>query len=104
MSLFTIFKGINNTPEMGRILWFLGGVSMIFFSGWAVIVNKEPFLPHALEFGGGFAALLAAGGFGINQKDTGVANAIASATPSINVDKMTGGITTENVNVGNSRS
>lgn len=102
MSVLSMFKGVNNTPEMGRILWFLGGISMMFYAGWGIIVNTEPFLPHALEFGGGFAALLAAGGFGISQKDSGVAKAIAAATPTVNVDTVTGGIQSETTNVGNS--
>lgn len=72
-------KGIGNQHlELGRLMWFASGCSMIFYAGWAVIVNKEPFLPHALEFGGGCAAILAAGGFGVNQKDTGVAKAAAT--------------------------
>jgi hypothetical protein len=98
LSILEMFKGIGDSPEMGRVLWFLGGVATIVFQGYAIFKGQE-FDP--LVFAGGFAALLAAGGFGISQKDNGVANAKATSNPApINVDTVKGDINTENVNVG----
>lgn len=80
---FNFLRGIGNQHiELGRLIWFCSGVAAIFYAGWAVIVNREPFLPHCLEFGGGMAAILAAGGFGVSQKDNGVANASATVAAS----------------------
>lgn len=93
-----MFKGVGNKIEMGRVLWFLGALATITYQGYAIFKGQN-FDP--LVFAGGYAALLAAGGFGIRQKDTGVAAAVATATPTVNVETVTGGITSETTNVGN---
>lgn len=104
-SILSMFKGINDTPEMGRVLWFLGAVATIVYQGYAIFKGQN-FDP--LTFSGGFAALLAAGGFGISQKDNGVAAATATVAaaspPPITVDTVQGDIKAENVNVGNATS
>lgn len=96
--LMMMFKGVGDSPEMGRVLWFLGALATIGYQGYAIFKGQN-FDP--LVFAGGYAALLAAGGFGIRQKDTGVAAAVASSTPTVNVETVTGGITSETTNVGN---
>lgn len=70
--ILEMFKGVGGHTEMGRVLWFLGGLATIIFQGYAIFEGQN-FDP--LTFAGGFAALLAAGGFGIKQKDNGVATA-----------------------------
>ncbi len=98
-ALINMFKGVdNNSLEMGRVLWLLGALATIAYQGYAIFKGQN-FDP--LQFAGGFAALLAAGGFGIKQKDTGVANALASTTPTIQVEKA-GNINAENVSVRDS--
>lgn len=57
----------NSTPELGRLLWALSVLAIIFYQGWELIVDKKDF--DAIEFGTGIAAILAAGGFGIAAKD-----------------------------------
>ena len=99
-SIFSMFKGVSGTPEMGRILWFLGAVATIAYQGYAVF-KGQGFDP--LQFAGGFATLLAAGGFGIAQKDTGVARALESASPYANI-QLTEDINVENTNVGKTKS
>jgi len=66
MKIFGMFNGISGRPEMGRILWFLGAVGAVVFQGYVIYKGQE-FDP--LQFAGGYATLLAAGGFGIAQKD-----------------------------------
>lgn len=70
-----IFSGVDNQSiEAGRVIWVLGSlafiVSFIAYAGIA-IAKGQPFNPieYGTGFGGGFAAVLAAGGFGIAQKD-----------------------------------
>lgn len=66
MKFLGMFNGISGSPEMGRILWFLGAIGAISFQGYALYAGQN-FDP--LQFAGGYATLLAAGGFGIAQKD-----------------------------------
>ena len=66
----------NDHPELGRVLWALGTLAMIGYQGVDIWWNKNAF--NAVEFGAGLAAILAAGGFGIAAKDTGVAKARAA--------------------------
>lgn len=75
--MVSILKGISGEFELGRILWAIATVALIVYQGIAVFVNKQSFAP--IEFGGGAAAILAAGGFGISQKDKGVAKAVATS-------------------------
>lgn len=56
----------NQSGEIGRVLWALGFVSLCAFQGWAMH-RGQTFDP--MTFSGGVAAILAAGGFGIAQKD-----------------------------------
>jgi hypothetical protein len=66
-----LFSGTdNNSIEMGRTLWALSVLAAIVLQGVAV-AKGQPF--NAIEFGGGVAALLAAGGFGVAQKDKALA-------------------------------
>lgn len=61
------FTGPNNVDyEMGRFLWFIGVLSQIGYQGYA-IYKGHPF--DALHFGGGLAATLALGGYGVAAKD-----------------------------------
>ena len=63
-----IFSGVdNNSIEAGRVLWFISVLSLIAYQGVALAFKNQTFGP--IEFGTGLAALLAAGGFGIAQKD-----------------------------------
>lgn len=76
---FNFLKGIGNTHiELGRLTWFMGCAAMIFGLVWSIVINKEAFLANSLTFGGGFAAILAAGGFGIAAKEKGIADAKAT--------------------------
>jgi hypothetical protein len=59
----TTRSGAFDVVRCGMIL---SGLALIGLSGWAVVVNKQPF--DALAFGGGAAAIFAGGGFGIAQK------------------------------------
>lgn len=83
--LATILRGVSGELEAGRVLWVSGTalfvVSFISFAGIALLVKGQPFSPveYGTGFGAGFAAALAAGGFGINLKDRGVAKASAAA-------------------------
>lgn len=61
------FKGPTNEHyEAGRFLWFLSVVAAIGYSGAHLWLNGTF---SVIEFGGGIAALLAAGGWGIGAKD-----------------------------------
>lgn len=66
MKIFSMFNGISGRPEMGRILWFVGAIGALGFQGYALYIGQA-FDP--LQFAGGYATILAAGGFGIAQKD-----------------------------------
>lgn len=62
------FTGTDNSSwELGRALWALGVVALIGYQGVALWVKGQPFSP--IEFGTGLGAILAAGGFGVGQKD-----------------------------------
>lgn len=79
-----ILKGISGELEAGRVLWVSGTalfvVSFISFAGIALLVKGQAFSPveYGTGFAAGFGAALAAGGFGISQKDRGVARAVAT--------------------------
>lgn len=49
-----------------RVGMIIVGLALVALSGWAVVVNKQPFDP--LQFGSGAAALFAGGGVGIGAK------------------------------------
>lgn len=49
-----------------RVGMIVIGLALVLLSGWAVIVNHQPFDP--LQFGSGGAALFAGGGVGIGAK------------------------------------
>lgn len=70
----TLFSTVDNQhPELGRVLWGFGALAMIVYQGAAIFARGQTFSP--IEFGTGFAALLAAGGFGIAAKDKARAQA-----------------------------
>lgn len=78
--MFNFLKGVENKHfDLARILWFTGSIFMLGSGLYSMVINKEPFLANALTFGGGFAALLAAGGLGVKLKDTGVADAVSTS-------------------------
>lgn len=65
--------GGNFTPDKVALV-----AGVLIFDGlaiWAVVFNKEPFLPNAAQFGLGLGAVLAAGGGSMwlasRQKSTG---------------------------------
>jgi hypothetical protein len=62
----------NENYEAGRALWFASVVAAIGYSGAHLYINGEF---DILQFGGGIAALLASGGWGIATKDKGSAEA-----------------------------
>lgn len=62
----------NESYEAGRFLWFVSVLSAIGYSGAHLYLNSEFSI---MEFGGGIAALIAAGGWGISAKDRGAKEA-----------------------------
>ena len=66
----------NDNYELGRALWCLGVVSAVVYPGMAMYFNKQEFDVQAFCFG--LAAILAAGGFGVAQKDTAKVKADAA--------------------------
>ncbi len=56
----------GNTFDMGRILWAWGVVSFTALAGYGVVHQHEHF--DAVAYGGGFAAVLAAGGAALGFK------------------------------------
>ncbi|WP_242136999.1 hypothetical protein [Sphingomonas sp. TREG-RG-20F-R18-01] len=78
----------NHSIEAGRVLWVIGCLSMVVFEGVAIGVKGQAFDP--VTFGLGFASLLAAGGFGIAQKD----KALKASTPNTPITNA------ETVNIG----
>jgi hypothetical protein len=76
--LTNMLKGLSGEFELGRMLWAFATVALVVYQGIAIWMNKQAFAP--IEFGGGAAAILAAGGFGISQKDKGVAKAVATSS------------------------
>jgi len=79
-------KGPGNTSyDAGRILWVIGTLAFIFGAltfQWRAADAGQSFdmIAFGTGFGGGLAAILTAGGFGINIKDRGVARASATLT------------------------
>lgn len=71
--LYELLRGAAGKPELGRVLWAIATLALIAYQGVAIWLNHQAFSP--VEFGGGAAAILAAGGFGIAAKDKGVAKA-----------------------------
>lgn len=64
---FDLFSTTDNAGwELGRILWCVGTLALVGFQGFA-IWKAQTFDP--LQFGTAVAAILAAGGFGVAQKD-----------------------------------
>lgn len=62
-----ILTGLDNqTYDIARVLWAISCIALIFYEGWSVIVNKQPF--SATDFGGGAAGVLAGGGIGVASK------------------------------------
>lgn len=59
----------GETFELGRALWALACLAMIIYQGIAIWFKGQDF--HPIDFGTGFAAILAAGGIGIAAKDRG---------------------------------
>lgn len=57
----------NQSWELGRVLWAIGTIALIIYQGIAIWSKGQTFSP--IEFGTGAAAILAAGGFGVAQKD-----------------------------------
>lgn len=64
----------NKNFELGRFLWILFAIAMIGFSGMHLYMNG---VFDVLNFGLASGGLLAAGGFGISQKDKGAAESLA---------------------------
>lgn len=61
------FTGIDGQSyDVGKALWVLASVMFCVLAGWAIVVNKQDFDP--LGYGGGLAAVLAAGGAAIGMK------------------------------------
>lgn len=60
----------NDNYELGRFLWISSAISMNVFSGMHLYMNG---VFDVLNFSLGAGGLLAAGGFGISQKDKGSA-------------------------------
>lgn len=62
-----LLTGPNNRHyDLGRVGLALSLLSALGYQGWALF-QGQPF--DAMVFGGGCAAILGAGGFGIAQKD-----------------------------------
>lgn len=62
----------NENYEAGRFLWFISVLAAIGYSGAHLAMNGEY---DILSFGGGMAALIAAGGWGVGAKDVASAKA-----------------------------
>ena len=62
-----LVTGTSNLDyELSRVLWLLGGLAYLAYGGFHLFQNGT-FNP--LEFGGGFGALMAGGGWGTAVKD-----------------------------------
>ena len=57
----------NQSWELGRVLWAVGVLAFIIYAGIALLVLRQAW--NGIEYGTGFAAVLAAGGFAVAQKD-----------------------------------
>ncbi|QOC54152.1 hypothetical protein [Caulobacter vibrioides] len=62
--LVTTRDGVSFDPI--RVGMILGGLGVLAFTGWDVVVNRAHF--NAMEFGPGLAAIFAGGGIGIGAK------------------------------------
>lgn len=72
------FTGPNNNDyELGRALWFLAVMAAIVYPGMAMYFQKQAFDVQAFCIG--LAAILAAGGFGVAQKDVAKGKVDAAA-------------------------
>lgn len=80
MNAPAFLRGFTGELELGRMLWAIVTLALVAYQGVAIWLNHQPFSP--VEFGGGAAAILAAGGFGIAAKDRGVARATATTAAS----------------------
>lgn len=61
------FTGSDGTSyDVGRMLWVASCIVFCVLACWTVIVNQQPFDP--LGYGGGLAAVLAAGGAALGMK------------------------------------
>lgn len=78
-----MFKGLTGSYDTARILFAIGGLNAVIapvgFQIWAFI-HEQPWDPVNFCTGYGLmlSSIIAAGGFGIRQKDTGIANAQAT--------------------------
>lgn len=62
-----LLTGTSNMEyEISRVLWLMAVLSYIVFSGWHLHQNG---VFEAMNFGLGFGAILAAGGYGTAVKD-----------------------------------
>lgn len=72
------FTGVDNEHyDMGRFLWFAATAAAIIYPGVAMFIMKQEF--DVQEFCIGLAAILAAGGFGVAQKDNARTKAVEVA-------------------------
>lgn len=62
----------NEHFEAGRFLWFVSVLAAIGYAGAHLWMNGEFSI---VEFGGGMAALIAAGGWGVGAKDRAASEA-----------------------------
>ncbi len=61
-----LFTGADNkTYDLGRVLWAKASLAFVFLSGWEILHGGH-FDPMA--WGGGMAAVLAAGGAALGMK------------------------------------
>lgn len=78
-----MFKGLTGGYDTARILFAIGGlngvIAPVFFQIWAFIKNQDwdP-VSFCTGYGIMLSGIIAAGGFGIRQKDTGIANGMAT--------------------------
>jgi hypothetical protein len=80
-----IFKGINGTPELNRVVGAIGGLTFIFttpaFVWWEIVHRSQPFdlVGYCLAFPSGIAALAGGTAAAIALKDRNVASATVTA-------------------------
>ncbi len=74
-----LFSTVDGQPwELSRVLWAIGVIAFITYAGIALLVLKQAW--NAIEYGTGFGAVLAAGGFATAQKDKARAVAQGNTT------------------------
>jgi hypothetical protein len=71
LDLVTSRDGVSWDPL--RVGVIVSGATLLFLSGWDVIINKQAF--NALTFGSGVGALLGGAGLGIGAKHKDEPNA-----------------------------